>query len=126
MSVSEAYEKMFEDGSAFKPIKIAQPMPTLAEAQGGGGSPTPDMMIGEKLETTGDPDYSHFDSIMEEKVNNVRTRLSGGSNTQTANEELESIKNRLKMVETALTLVMEQQMEQKKLIKELNEAKKIS
>ena len=124
---SPAYNKMFEDGTAFKPIHISQPSPSMTEAGGSGDSP--DNYIGEKLErdTTNqpdkpdkpEPDYSEFDSIMEQRVNNLRngggdSNNSGGTNTN----EINDLKSRVNLLEQALSLVMEQQ---KPLIKKLNQ-----
>ena len=68
--ILEKYEKMFKDGSAYTPIYINQPMPSMAEATGGGRSETP---LGEKVnrdEEYIDPhaDYSEFDASMQARI----------------------------------------------------------
>lgn len=119
MSVLSAYEKMFEDGSAFKPIKIEQPKPNVAEAQGKPSSKP----IGEKVQKNGQveeerhDDYSQFDASMrkfvEAKKQKIKQKSNGtvvenSSNTELVNE-IKSLKKRVKQLETALTLVMETQ-----------------
>ncbi len=57
-----AYEKMFEDGTAYQPIKIEQPTPdNKTGGMGRGGDPD-----------TPSPDYSlfdkHMDGMIQEKI----------------------------------------------------------
>lgn len=108
MSVMKAYEKMFEDGSAFRPIKIEQPKPSLAEAQ---GSPVGNPKVNDER----NDDYSEFDSSMQKLVDAKKRKLtgkSGGVVTASDNdliEEVKSLKRRVKQLENALALVMETQ-----------------
>ena len=78
--ILEKYEQMFENGSAFKPIMLNQPTPSIAEATGMGGSGgRQSSPLGEKVvreEEFVDPhsNYTEFDSFMEDKVNAIRNK----------------------------------------------------
>ena len=122
--ISEEYEKMFEDGSAYKPIHITQPRPSMAEAMGGGGRRT-ETPLGDRAENnqqivdeqTG-PDYTEFDNHMQERVNKMKQMHNNNSNVNVQNngyskKEFDRLEKRVEMLEQALSLVMETQ---KKLI----------
>jgi hypothetical protein len=108
--ILDAYEKMFKDGSAFRPIKIEQPTPSLAEAQGT-TRPVGDPRVSEER----NDDYSEFDSSMQKLVDAKKRKLmekSGGVSTASDNDlikEIKSLKRRVKQLENALSLVMETQ-----------------
>lgn len=120
------YEKMFEDGSAYKPIKLNQQMPSSAEA--GGGAPKSDIPLGDPgAGGGGDPKAlfnEEFDSsrsdLMERKI--AEAMQSGNpnphdntSNVTVQNESYERLEKRIALLEQALSLVMETQT---KLLKE--------
>jgi hypothetical protein len=126
---SPAYNKMFEDGRAFNPIHISQPTPDTADtADMGGSGGSPEEFIGEKIERdttvlteTPETDYSLLDTAMEERRNAFMNRATSGdapnapvnavnnSGGTITKKELSEIKNRLGLIEQALSLVMEQQ-----------------
>jgi hypothetical protein len=120
--ILEKYEKMFEDGSAYQPIKIQQPTPSMAEVT----QAKQETPLGNPVTPGNNPvvenshtDYSHFDAMMEEKINNIR---NGNTNLNTnpvpnpvQNESYQKLEKRIELLERALTLVMEQQT---KLLKE--------
>jgi len=115
--VVDAYQKMFEDGSAFKPIKIQQPSPDNEGGRSGGP-------MGESEEI----DYSLFDNHMkgmiEDKIeakksgkNLMMENKSRSTKTKVSNKQYKELKNRVALLEQALQLVMETQT---KLLKESN------
>ena len=124
---------MFEDGSAYKPIRITQPQPSMSEISGVPKTETP---LGNPVPQGGDPkelfknpdalpnpnpDYSQFDAVMEEKINKLRAAGNANLNDNTSNVKMQSnvmvqkLEKRIELLEQALTLVMEQQT---KLLKE--------
>lgn len=131
MSVLEAYEKMLEDGSANIPIKISQPTPTNPSGNVHGGNADP-LSIAEgkgkplgdpvrenrppEIEETPEPDYSTFDSQMEEYIKRKRAaRANENTTSATAvgniqfngSQEIARINKRLEMIENTLGLIME-------------------
>ena len=106
MSEISAYEKMFQDGSAYKPIKIAQPTPDNPGGGMGGGA-DPDRKI----------DYSVFDDHManmiqekiEQKKATVNTKKSGPHYSPQQGDKIAKLERRIELLEQALSLVMETQ-----------------
>lgn len=108
MSELSAYEKMFKDGTAFQKIEIAQPTPNNP---GGGmsGGADPDREI----------DYSVFDDHMkgmiQEKIEAKKSKATGNperpgpSSSPQDNHRITRLEERIKLLEQALSLVMETQ-----------------
>ena len=77
-----AYEKMLQDGSAFKEVDMTMNTgPNLDEAQGAGNS------LGERVDNTQEQkeqvqdlhtDFTHFDNHMEERINSLRNKMKNG------------------------------------------------
>ena len=124
--ILEKYNQMFEDGSAYKPIRITQPQPSMAEMSGATPTETPlgnPIQPGDPKELFKDPnalpdpnpDYSTFDAVMEEQINKLRNAGNANlnNNTQPVNEQnnvtIQKLENRIVLLEKALALVMEQQ-----------------
>jgi len=115
--ILEKYEKMFEDGSAYKPIRLSQPQPSMAEMEGAGvveekpNIPLGDQVNRDNFQNDGQPDYSESDAYMEGKINEMRTRNTQDNNPN-VNVQPDVIKRlikRIDLLEQALTLVMETQ-----------------
>lgn len=124
MSELTAYEKMLQDGTAFKKIDMSKITAQeyagagMAAAGGGKGVSTP---LGEpempknitESEYEVESDWSAVDAAMEKRVNALREKMSGGStNTkQPLNEsqEITKLKSRVKRLEDALIVIMETQ-----------------
>lgn len=128
------YEKMFEDGSAYQPIKLNQQMPSMAEAGGGGVPAMSETPLGDPATAPVDPAApreifkEEFDSsrsdMMEAKIreamNSTGTPHTGTPhanipNVTVQNESYEKLEKRIALLEQALSLVMETQT---KLLKE--------
>lgn len=106
-NILNAYESMFEDGSAYKPIQIKQETPTVSSAEGkGGGEPLGNILENNnRNDDDGEPDFSEFDRRMAKRVNGIRSRINeGGSNG--SSEEIMELKNRVKLLEQALAMIM--------------------
>jgi len=112
MSEKSAYEKMFEDGTAFQPIKIEQPSP---ENPGGG------MGRGSDPDGPG-VDYSLFDdhmgNMIKEKIENKKAEALGAPprpdappapQPQAGVDRMIRLEKRIELLEQALSLVMETQ-----------------
>lgn len=119
-----AYEKMLQDGTAFKQVDMTMHTePDMSEATGSrGGEPIntqiSDNPMGEVIDESGggqneyvDEGYSEFDSVMEQRMNSLRNKVrgrSGGTVTSpNQNKEIASLKKRVARLEEALALVME-------------------
>jgi len=113
--ILEKYEQMFKDGSAYKPIHIAQPQPNVSEITRAVEKPaTP---LGEQVNKDNfqdDPytDYSQFDSDMQQRINEAKNRKLQ-DNTQNVNvqnnSDYKKLEKRMELIEQALSLVMETQ-----------------
>jgi len=120
--ILEKYEKMFEDGSAFKPIHINQPEPSIGSITGA-VEEKPNIPLGQQVvkeEFMDDPhtDYTHFDETMQSRINEMRNKNPHNNNPNVSvqnNGDYRKLEKRIEMLEQALTLVMETQT---KLIKE--------
>lgn len=113
--ILEKYEKMFEDGSAYQPIKLDQQMPSDMEAAAV-AEEKPEIPLGEVKEKDvfiddKNTDYSHFDSVMEERVNNLRSGQPHNNNPDVSvqNDSYKKLERRIDLLEQALSLVMETQ-----------------
>lgn len=116
--ILEKYEQMFEDGSAYKPIRIAQPQPDVSSITGAAEevpmSPLGDQVQRDNFQDEAVTDYSEFDSQMERRINEMRSgnRNPHDNNPNVVvqnNSEIESLKKRVDLLEQALSLVMETQ-----------------
>lgn len=116
--ILEKYEKMFETGEAYKPIKLNQPMPSVSDAMGSGVD-KPNIPLGEQVVTNEeemfvDPhaDYSEFDASMQARVDAIRNRNPHNNNENVMvqnNGDYSKLEKRIEMLEQALSLVMETQ-----------------
>ena len=110
-SMINAYEKMLQDGSAFREIDTTMHTnPSVSEASG----TISDNPLGDRVDNNNDnivPDeYAEFDTVMEQRMNNLRQKAGmGGGNSGGGSNEIQSLKNRIKKLEEAITLVMETQ-----------------
>lgn len=111
-----AYEKMFEDGTAFQPIKIEQPTPNNPGGGMGGGA-DPDAKV----------DYSlfdnHMDNMIHEKIEAKKSKVLGEQQParftgdlpeqspiqQGGIDKIARLERRIDLLEKALSLVMETQ-----------------
>jgi hypothetical protein len=120
MSELSAYEKMFEDGTAFNPIKIEQPTPD--NPGGGMGRGADPDNPGVDMSRRPDPDdngvdYSLFDNHMgnmiQEKIE-AKKAAAGGNPArpdppQAGGDRIIRLERRIELLEQALSLVMETQ-----------------
>jgi hypothetical protein len=121
--ILEKYEKMFEDGSAYKPIRLAQPQPSMAEVEGAKPEPS-NIPLGEQVDKdvfmdNQNSDYTEFDNTMEERINKLK-EANDNTNTNTSNVNVQSnviekLIRRIELLEKGVSLVMETQT---KLLKE--------
>lgn len=115
--ILEKYEQMFADGSAYKPIHIAQPQPNASEIAGAVDKPA--APLGEQVKRDNfqeEPvtDYSQFDSEMQQRINEMRNKNNPNTNVSVQNNgDYEKLEKRVNLLEEALSLVMSTQ---KKLI----------
>ena len=118
--ILEQYEKMFKDGSAYKPIRLSQPQPSMAEA--GGAKPRPEpsnIPLGEQIDKDvfmddQNNDYTEFDNTMEEKINKLKEAHNINSNNNNSNVNVQSnviekLISRIELLEKGVSLVMETQ-----------------
>jgi len=120
MSASEAYRKMLEDGSAFKEVDMTMHTePDIMEAQGVGNN------LGERVEDNSsnavqenerNDNYEEFDSAMEERINNLKSKIKNGGKITTTGtlktptqKKIMALEKRVQKLEEALMLVMETQ-----------------
>lgn len=117
--ILEKYEQMFKDGSAYKPIHIAQPQPDVSQITGAVEKPaTPlgEPVRRDNFQDEAVTDYSQFDSQMEQRINEMRNNKMQGNNPNVSvqnNSDYEKLEKRVNLLEEALSLVMSTQ---KKLI----------
>lgn len=121
-----AYEKMLQDGSAYKEVDMTMhTQPDVSEASGARETRETethhisDNPMGEPLEeyednriNNGDADFTHFDSVMEQRMNSLRSKMDAGGvkrtgKLKTPKQEIAALKNRVAKLEEALVLVME-------------------
>lgn len=112
--ILEKYEKMFEDGSAYKPIRLSQPQPNMSEINGAVEKPdTPlgDPVNRDNFQDEGQPDYTESDAYMQNKINEMKNKNTQGNNQNVVvqNDVIVRLKKRVDLLEQALTLVMETQ-----------------
>lgn len=114
--ILEKYEKMFEDGSAYKPIRLSQPQPSMAEVQGAGVEEKPNIPLGEQVnrdnfQNDSQPDYTESDAYMQNKINEMKNKNPNDNNQNVSvqNDVIVRLRKRVDLLEQALTLVMETQ-----------------
>ena len=113
-----AYEKMLQDGTAFKEVDLTMHQePDISVASGNREDTPPiqltDNPLGEVVNEN-ENDYSEYDSVMEQKMSSLRSKMksgggrkSGGTITTPTQKELIALKKRVTQLEEALVLVME-------------------
>lgn len=126
MSEITAYEKMLNDGSAFKKIdmnKIQNQMYAGAGAADvGGGKGAPELPLGDPTpEVNNDSsgleedhtDWSAVDEAMQKRMNALKAKMKGGSTSTkkpvNESQEIIKLKKRIKRLEEALIVVMKTQ-----------------
>ena len=117
--ILEKYEKMFEDGSAYKPIRLAQPQPSMAEVEGAKPEPS-NIPLGEQVDKdvfmdNQDTDYTQFDNTMEERISKLKEAHNNTSDVNVQPNVIEKLIRRIELLEKGVSLVMETQT---KLLKE--------
>jgi hypothetical protein len=122
-----AYEKMCENGTAFKKIDMTMSNePDLGEAMGKkvtsnvNSSPLGEANMNQMNNVQEDyTDYSEFDNHMESRINALRNKMKGGISESGMNKvgklmtpaqkEIQALKARVAKLEEALIIVMEAQ-----------------
>lgn len=105
-----AYEKMLQDGTAFKEVDTSMVTePDLSVATGKIndnplGDPINDSINNRGSNIIEDNGYGEFDSLMEKKMHELR--MSGKKHSS---NEFINLKKRVKRLEEAMTLVMDSQ-----------------
>jgi hypothetical protein len=122
MSEISAYEKMLQDGTAFKEVDMTMHSePNLMEAQGASSRsidneeliyPNKDEGIGERRQDN----FEEFDSVMEQRISNLRRKMNGegseikvGKLMTPTQKEIASLKKRIAKLEEALIVIMQTQ-----------------
>lgn len=112
MSVMSAYEKMFKDGTAAKPIRIAQPTPDNPSGGMGVQSDPMKTALGEVKE---DNSWKEFDSRMEQYIEEKRTKKpkTKTKTKKSSNESdtIKKLKSRVALLEGVVEQIMKTQME---------------
>lgn len=118
MSEISAYEKMLNDGTAFKRIdmdKIGRQMnkeaSISANASGKDVGVKLDKPVGEPIKENDnfeydDTDFSEIDKRMMERMNSLKSKMKK-TPSKNENKEIAKLKKRVKRLEEALMLVME-------------------
>ena len=121
-NIRSAYERMLEDGTAFKQVDMSMMVePDVSMAEGG---------LGDRIEETAQPrqgrdtppeeydhnytDYTEHDEYIQGRINRLRAKMSGrkginensGGVSNTA-KEIKALKKRIDRLEEALMVVME-------------------
>lgn len=110
----DAYQKMLNDGSAFKEVDLTmRENPSISEAESGLGERTSGRSSGRSEEPNDiveeDIGYEQFDSEMERRISSLRNKMGKGKGnpSTTGNREISSLKKRVAKLEEALMLMME-------------------
>lgn len=106
MSVSKAYEKMFKDGSAFKPIRIVQPTPDNPEGSMGG-----DISSVNNIRENKPDGWEEFDSKMMDYIENKKSKKTNGKEKTEKIEKIEKLEKRINFLETIVEKIIKTQME---------------
>ena len=108
MSVFDAYEKMLKDGTASRPIKIAQPTPDNPDGGMLGGYVDPEKSaLGEVKENT--DGWGVFDSKMKEYIDTKKSKKKTINKTDIS--EVEKLKKRIDLLEGVVEKIMKAQMD---------------
>jgi predicted nucleic acid-binding Zn-ribbon protein len=108
----DAYQKMLQNGSAFKEVDMRMDeAPSLGMAERGLGDAVDTRVVEQEQEQEQNfTDYSEHDSVMQERINSLRNKMNGGGGTRNSGspqQELISLKKRVAKLEEALMLIME-------------------
>jgi len=111
MSVTKAYEKMFKDGSAFNPIKIAQPTPDNPNGgMGIGNVDSKKVALGEVNEDIPkDSSWAGFDSKMQEYIESKKKNKKNNININ--DSEIKKLESRIDLLEDVVKKIMKAQMD---------------
>jgi len=122
VNIKSAYDKMLEDGSAFKEVDMSQnTAPNLTMAEHGLGDKVnesqprqqpPQKQIDNDSFIDDNTDFSHHDSVVEQRMSSLRNKMKGGGistkkSRARENKEIIALKKRVSKLEEALILVME-------------------
>lgn len=109
MTISEAYEKMFKDGSANRPIKIAQPTPDNPQGGMGGIGNMSNKDVAKKI----NDGYDIFDSQMEQYVTKKKEKLKNkiNENKKPSSSKIRKLERRIELLEGVVEKLMKAQME---------------
>ena len=119
-NIISAYERMVEDGSAFKEVDMTMHNePNISEITGARESSSFALgeVVNEDDEVIDKEDshnnYNSFDSAMEQRINSLRNKMNGKNAIKkqgiikSSQQEIASLKKRVEKLEEALMLVME-------------------
>lgn len=116
MSELTAYEKMLNDGSAFKRIdmdRIGRQMNAEATISAGAGGKDVSTPLGDPKQVKeesnmeyDDTDFSAIDEAMQRRMNSLRSKIHE-KKTGNENIEIAKLKKRVKRLEEALMVIME-------------------
>lgn len=120
-NIRSAYERMLQDGSAFKEVDMSMMTePNVAMAEGKG--------LGDRVQETAQPrqgrdtppeeyehhtDYTEHDSYVQQRIDRLRAKMKGGGRVNESggvsntSKEIVKLKKRVEKLEEALMLVME-------------------
>ncbi len=118
VKIKGAYEKMLEDGSAFKEVDMTMiSEPDVGAAEGGLGDkinetkPTPSGPVKDPDSFIDDnTDFSQHDSVIEQKMTSLRNKMSGVKSKKvrdTESKRIAILERKVQELEEALMLVME-------------------
>lgn len=112
-----AYEKMLNNGTAFKEVDMTQSMePSLADIQetsNGLGERNMEEKLKEEIKQHND--YRDFDSVMEQRVANLRNKIKNpmtnkiGKIVTPTQKEIIALKERIKKLEEIVMIIMQTQ-----------------
>lgn len=111
--ILNAYEKMFKDGSAYKKVKISQPTPEnpngSSYGNGSGRLGDPLKVAEGNKEDEDDRFVRQMDDYREKRLQELKE--TGGKKQEPNNlvNEVKKLKQRVKLLEQALSMVMETQ-----------------
>jgi predicted nucleic acid-binding Zn-ribbon protein len=113
--IKSAYEKMLEDGTAFKEVDMSMMTEPNVEQITGLGE---EVVVPKERKQEQDPDrfidehtdFSHLDNAMEQRMNSLRAKMGGVKSKkvrENESREIALLKKRVEKLEEALMLVME-------------------
>lgn len=106
MSFSKAYEKMFKDGSAYKPIRIKQPTPDNADGTIG------ESFVKESKKEVEDVEWNQFDSQVRDFVKTKRSESKPipKSKSMSESKTIQTLEKRIELLEGIVEKIMKSQM----------------